>query len=54
MKNRFVRVEEDVVINVYVDTETGIEYALYHGSDKGGLTVILNPDGTPRINKDYF
>ena len=39
--------------NIYVDTETGVMYLWQAGHYQGGLTVMLNADGTPKIyNKD--
>lgn len=38
---------------VYVDTETGVEYLWVYGARKGSLTVMVNPDGTPKIAEGY-
>lgn len=38
---------------VYVDTETGVEYLWLYGVKKGSVTVMVNPDGTPKIAKGY-
>lgn len=34
---------------VLVDPQTGVMYSYVFGDTKAGLTVLLNPDGTPRI-----
>ena len=33
-------------MEVWVDTETGVNY-LYHRGNAGGLTVLLDKDGKP-------
>ncbi len=51
--NRFVKVYAQGAINVneiWVDRLTGVNY-LYHASgSSGGLTPLLNRDGTPVIS----
>ncbi len=39
---------------VYMDAKTGIEYLYISNSDGGGLTPLLNRDGTPLVNEDYL
>ena len=35
---------------IVYDVETGVMYAMSHGSyNAGSVTVMLNPDGTPRV-----
>ena len=54
MAERFRRVLDEVTplnrTEVWADTETGVQY-LYHqrGGDSAGLTVLLGPDGKPRL-----
>lgn len=54
VKGRFVTVtggfNDPLVI---IDKETGIEYLSVSNGVSGGITVLLNPDGTPRINEKY-
>ncbi|AYG01423.1 DUF6440 family protein [Lactococcus allomyrinae] len=38
---------------VIVDKETGIEYLFHAAGYAGGLTVLMDKEGKPRINKDY-
>ena len=38
----------------FVDKETGVEYIFIFGANgRGGVTVLLNPDGTPKIAEGY-
>lgn len=50
--DRFEKVYSQGVMNVteiWVDKQTGVNY-LYHASGySGGLTPLLNPDGTPVV-----
>lgn len=34
---------------IYADNDTGVMYLYIPGSTGGGLTVMLNADGTPKI-----
>ena len=36
-------------LTIYVDRETGINYLFTQGGNAGGLTPLLNADGTPVI-----
>lgn len=47
--NTMVLVESELNYSIYADKDTGVMY-LYIGSGSGGgLTVMLNADGTPNI-----
>lgn len=47
--NTMVLVESELNYSIYADKDTGVMY-LYIGSGSGGgLTVMLNADGTPKI-----
>ena len=47
--NTMVLVESELNYSIYADKDTGVMY-LYIGSGRGGgLTVMLNADGTPKI-----
>ena len=53
--DRFVRVlEESGIITsseIWVDTQTGVEY-LYHASgNSGGLTVLVDAEGKPLLHR---
>lgn len=51
-EKRFVKVYSDGAFGsneIWVDTKTGVNY-LYHAAGyTGGLTVLLNRDGTPVV-----
>ena len=53
MEKRFVKIYSDGVVNVseiWVDTQTGVNY-LYHAAGySGGLTPLLDRDGKPVIS----
>jgi hypothetical protein len=37
---------EDSYIDIWTDEETGVQYIVYSGVKKGGITPRLNADGT--------
>ena len=50
---RFVKVYTDGAFGsneIWVDTETGVNYLFHASGYAGGLTVLLNRDGTPVIS----
>ena len=52
-EKRFIRIHSESALSgnteIWVDKETGVNY-LWHGSGyAGGLTVLLNTDGTPVV-----
>lgn len=56
MEKRFEKCYSQGVMGtteIWVDRETGVQY-LYHSSGYGGgLTPLLNRDGTPVISPDW-
>ena len=36
-------------IEIWVDTETGVNYLYHQRGDAGGLTVLLDKDGKPIV-----
>ena len=38
-------------IYIYVDEETGVEYIVYNGYQKGGICPRYNADGSLRVEK---
>lgn len=34
---------------ILVDRKTGVNYLFHHSGHAGGLTPLLNPDGTPVV-----
>ena len=52
LDNRFVKVSSEGVMNVseiWVDTETGVNYFFHVAGYAGGLTPLLKADGTPVV-----
>lgn len=45
-------IQEYYAFDFYVDKETCVEYIVFQGSYKGGLTPRLNDDGTLKLNKN--
>lgn len=43
-KKRFTFIESDDGYYIFVDTETNVMYVQFYG---GGITALLNADGTP-------
>ena len=51
-KDRFVKVYSQGAINIseiWVDRETGVNYIFRASGNAGGLTPLLNRDGTPVV-----
>ena len=51
-QKRFVKVYSDGVLGsneIWVDRETGVNYLFHASGYAGGLTPLLNPDGTPVV-----
>ena len=44
---RFYVERENFFLYVVTDADTGVQYLLYDSDYTGGLTVMLDPDGTP-------
>ena len=38
---------------IVIDKETGVEYLFHFSGNAGGLTVLLDRDGKPKVNADY-
>lgn len=54
--DRFVRIfkqQHAQVIEVWVDTETGVNYVFLREGFSGGLTPLLDPEGKLVISKEY-
>ena len=50
--NRFERVYTQgalSIMEIWVDTETGVNYLFYQSGHAGGMTVLLDKDGKPVI-----
>ena len=54
-ERRFIEVHYDLGsfsgpnAQILVDRQTGVNYLFVHSADAGGLTVLLNRDGTPVV-----
>jgi PBP1b-binding outer membrane lipoprotein LpoB len=44
-----VKVENNIGYSVYVDKDTGVMYLSVDSGYGGGITVMINEDGTPKI-----
>ncbi len=50
---RFVRIHTDGVMSgneIWVDTETGVNYFFHASGNAGGLTPLLDRDGKPLVS----
>ena len=51
-EKRFVKVHDDGAFGsneIWVDTKTGVNYLFHQSGYAGGLTPLLNSDGTPVV-----
>ena len=51
-EKRFVKVYDDGAFGsneIWVDTQTGVNYLFHASGYAGGLTPLLNADGTPVV-----
>ena len=51
-EKRFVKVYDEGAFGsneIWVDTQTGVNYLFHAAGYAGGLTVLLNRDGTPVV-----
>ena len=51
-QKRFVKVYDDGAFGsneIWVDTQTGVNYLFHASGYAGGLTPLLKPDGTPMV-----
>lgn len=56
MEKRFIISDKEGSIEgtrIIVDTETGVQYLLAHWTNIGGLTVLVDKDGKPLLDKRY-
>ena len=56
-EKRFIRTHNESTLQgsteIWVDRETGINYLFHSGGYAGGMTPLLNRDGTPVITTVY-
>ena len=53
-QKRFIKIYSqsgftDNLMQIWVDRQTGVNYLYSASGYSGGLTVLLNPDGTPVV-----
>ena len=56
MGNRFIIGDREGVMKgtrIIVDTETGVQYLMVYWSYTSGLTVLVDQDGKPLLDKRY-
>ena len=52
-EKRFIKIHEEgtmTVTEIWVDTQTGVNYMYHVSGYSGGLTPLLGPDGKPVIS----
>lgn len=50
-KNSTYYIQDSMNFDFYIDKETCIEYIIFSGGYKGGITPRLNTDGTLKLNE---
>ena len=55
VKNRFETIKSGGLSGneIVVDKETGIEYLFHYSGNAGGLSVLVDRNGKPKVNADY-
>lgn len=56
MGHRFIIKEKDGFFEgtrIIVDTETGVQYLMAHWTNIGGITVLVDKDGKPLLDKRF-
>ena len=51
-EKRFIKIYDDGAFGsneIWVDTQTGVNYLFHASGYAGGLTPLLKPDGTPVV-----
>ena len=49
---RFIANNDLYWFDTMVDTHTGVTYLLWHDGNRGGITVLVNRDGSPVISEE--
>ena len=55
-EHRFVRSERDGTMEgtkIITDTETGVQYLFAYWGNAGGITLLVDKDGKPLLDKNY-
>ena len=53
IENAFTLVAYDDNMYVYKENITDVMYIVYNSANRGGLTVMLNTDGTPLLYSEW-
>ena len=56
MGNRFLVMDKEGFVEgtrIIVDTETGVQYLMAHWTNIGGITVLVDQDGKPLLDKRF-
>jgi hypothetical protein len=56
MEKRFIVSDKEGLMEgtkIIVDTETGVQYLMAYWTNIGGLTVLVDKDGKPLLDKRY-
>jgi len=49
----FTRISSGSRMSIYKEDVTDVMYVCYHAANKGGLTVMLDTDGTPLLYSEW-
>lgn len=49
----FTRISSGSCMSIYKEDVTDVMYVVYHTDYKGGLTVMLDTDGTPLLHSEW-
>lgn len=55
-EHRFIRSERDGMMEgtkIIIDTETGVQYLFAYWGNTGGITLLVDKDGKPLLDKNY-
>lgn len=56
MGSRFIIKDKEGFVEgtrIIVDTETGVQYLMAHWTNIGGITVLVNQEGKPLLDKRF-
>lgn len=55
-KERFKKIYSQGIVNateIWIDTETGVNYLFHVGGEAGGITPLIDRDGKPIVTTVY-
>ena len=56
VKERFKKIYSQGIVNateIWIDTETGVNYLFHVGGEAGGITPLIDRDGKPIVTTVY-